>query len=108
MAQTSKVALANIASGQTDSSLVVAVPGKTIRVVSAFLVTAATATNVTFNTKPVGSGTAISQLIACGANGGLVLPYNFDGWFSTNSGEGLSVTTGSGSTTGINVTYLEI
>ncbi len=108
MAQTSKVALANVAASQTDANVITAVSGKTLRIVSAFLVTGATATNVTFNTKPSGAGTAISQLIACGANGGLVLPYNFDGWFTTNAGEGLSVTTGSGSTTGINVTYLEI
>lgn len=108
MAQTAKTALANIASGQTDANLVTAVTSKAIRVVSLFAVTGATATNITFNSKPAGSGTAISALIACGANGGLVLPYNFDGWFDTNPGEGLSVTTGTGSITGINVTYLEI
>jgi hypothetical protein len=108
MAQTSKVAIANIGSATTDGAVITGVANKCLRIVSAFVVTGGTATNVTFNTKPAGSGTAISQLIACAANGGLVLPYNFDGWFTTNVGDGLTVTTSSGSTTGINVTYLEI
>lgn len=108
MAQTPKRALANIAASTTDGSLVAAVPGKALVVVSAFLVAGATATNVTFNTKPSGSGTGITCLIANGANGGAVLPYNEQGWFNTNQGEGLSVTTGTGATVGINVTYLEI
>ena len=43
-----------------------------------------------------------------GANGGAVLPYNEQGWFNTNQGEGLTVTTGSGSTVGVQVCYLEI
>lgn len=72
------------------------------------MVTAATATNVTFNTKPVGSGTAISCLFANGANGGAVLGYNSDGWFTTNAGEGLTATTGAGSATGIQVGYVTI
>ena len=108
MAQTPKRAFANVAASQTDSSLVSAVPGKALTVVSAFLVAGGTATNVTFNTKSSGSGTAITCLIANGANGGAVLPYNEQGWFNTNAGEGLTVTTGSGSTVGIEVAYLEI
>lgn len=108
MAQTPKRTFANISASTTDGALVSAVSGKALTVVSAFLVAGATATNVTFNTKPSGSGTAITCLIANGANGGAVLPYNEQGWFNTNMGEGLTVTTGSGSTVGIQVCYLEI
>lgn len=108
MAQTPKRTFANISSGTTDGSLISAVPGKALTIVSAFLVAGATATNVTFNTKPSGSGTAITCLIANGANGGAVLNYNEQGWFNTNAGEGLTVTTGSGSTVGIQVSYIEV
>lgn len=108
MAQTSKKAFVNVAASQTDSVVVAAVAGKVIKVVSAFLVTGGTATNVTFNSKGSGSGTAITSLIADGANGGLALNYNQYGWFDTNSGEALTVTTAAGSATGINIQYLEI
>lgn len=108
MAQTKKDAVANIAASQTDASVIAAVLGKAIRVVQVAMVSGGTATNVTFNTKPSGSGTAISPLFANGANGGAVLNYNSEGWFTTNAGEGLSVTTGTGSTTGILIGYLPI
>lgn len=108
MAQTSKKAFANVNASTTDGVIVSAVAGKSIKVVAAFLVTGGTATNVTFNSKGSGAGTAITSLIADGANGGAVLSYNFDGWFNTNPGEALTVTTGSGSATGVNVSYLEI
>lgn len=108
MAQTPKKAFANVAASQTDSSIVAAVALKAIRVVSCFMVTGATATNVTFNSKGSGAGTAITSLIADAANGGAVLNYNPEGWFSTVPGEALTVTTGAGSATGINVSYVEI
>jgi hypothetical protein len=103
-----KRAFANVAAGQTDSSVVSAVAGKRLRVIAAAVMTAATATNVTFNTKPSGAGSAISCLFACGINGGIVLPENGEGWFDTGVGEGLTVTTGAGSTTGIQVVYAEV
>lgn len=97
---------ANVAQSQTDSSIVSAVAGYKIRVIAMKAITAGTATNVTFNTKPSGAGTAITCLNPYGANGGEVLPLNDAGWFETNVGEGLTVTTGAGSTTGIQVVYL--
>lgn len=103
-----KSALANIAASQTDASVVAAVSGKRLIVVSLACQAGATATNVTFNTKPSGAGTAISPQFQNGANGGVVLPYNKQGWFRTNSGEGLAATTGAGSTTGILVNYVEL
>lgn len=95
----------DIAASQTDSSLVSAVSGARIAVHQVAVMTGATATNVTFNTKPSGAGTAISPQFQCGANGGIVLPYSEKPWFYTSAGEGLSVTTGAGSTTGILVYY---
>lgn len=105
MALGSLSAKANVAVSQTDSTVVAAVSGQRIIVEAVSTMAAATATNITFNTKPAGAGTAISPLYAQGINNGVTLPYNPKGWFSTNVGEGLSVTTGAGSTTGILVTY---
>lgn len=105
---TYKRAIVNVAASQTDSAVVTAVTGKKIRVVSLFAITGASATTVTFNSKPAGSGTAISPALAFGANGGVVLPINQDGWFETASGQGLSVTTSAGATTGIEVGYVEV
>lgn len=99
-------AFANIAASTTDGALITAVTGKIIRVVALSAVAGGTATTLTFNSKPAGAGTAISPLYANGANGGEVLPYNPKGWFDSNVGEGLTATTGGGSTTGILVNYI--
>lgn len=99
-------AFANVAASQTDSVIVAAVAGKKIRVLAWGAVAGATATNLTFNSKPAGAGVAISQLFANGANGGEVYNFNPLGWFETVAGEGLTVTTGAGATTGINVSYI--
>lgn len=101
-------AFANIAASQTDTAIVAAVAAKQIRVVSAVMVCDGTATNFTFNSKSGAAGTAISMLFANGANGGAVLPFNPVGWFQTVSGEGLSATTGGGSTTGVQVVYVTV
>lgn len=104
---TLKRAIANITASQTDSSVVAAVAGKKIRVIFLAIVSGGTATNVTFNSKGSGAGTAVSPLLANAANGGAILPFNDNGWFETNSGEALTVTTGAGATTGILVGYVE-
>lgn len=98
-------AVANPAQSQTDSAVVAAAAGKRVRVLALAAQAGATATTATFNTKPAGSGTAISPVFANAANGVLVLPFNPAGWFQTAAGEGLSVTTGAGAATGILVTY---
>lgn len=103
-----KRAKANVAASSTDSTLVAAVAGKRLRVLAMVAVCGATSTDLTFTSKPAGAGTAISPLFANAANGGEVLPFNGAGWFETESGEGLSVTTGAGSATGILVTYIEV
>lgn len=96
----------NTATATNDDSYVTAVPGARIRVTAVFAVAGGTAQTITFKSKPSGSSTAISPALAFGANGGMVLPYNPDGWFDTAKGEGLTVTTASGgSTTGVMVSY---
>lgn len=99
-----KYAFVNIAASQTASNIVSAIAGKRIRVISLAMVCGATATNSTFNSDT----TAISCLYANGANGGAVLGLNEAGWFSTNLGEALTVTTGTGSDTGIQIVYQEV
>ena len=99
-------ALKNIAASQTDAAVVTAVTGYAIRVVSVYALAGATATTLTFNSKPAGSGVAISPLLANAANGGEVLPHNDHGWFETEISEGLTVTTGAGATTGFQVNYI--
>lgn len=105
---TPKFAKANVAASQTDSNVVTAVAAKKIRVLALRVMTGSTATTVTFNSKPAGAGTAISELFACAANGGVALAYSQVGHFETVAGEGLTVTTGAGATTGIGVVYIEV
>lgn len=96
----------SIAASTTDSILVAAVAGKKIRVY-AFLLNQGdtTPSTVTFNSKGAGAGTAIYPALKYAANGGTNPPETASGWFETNVGEGLSVTTGAGSTTGVAVTF---
>lgn len=95
-----------IAASATDSSLVAAVARMKIRVV-AFMINQGdtTPSTVTFNSKSGGAGTAIFTPLKYGANGGTSTPLVESGWFETVAGEGLSVTTGAGSTTGVGVVY---
>lgn len=105
---TVKRAFANVAASSTDSNIVSAVAAKVLWIISYRIIAGTTATNVTFNTKPAGAGTAIDFLHACAASGGAMGQRNIDSWFRTGSGEGLTVTTGAGSTVGIGVTYIEV
>ena len=100
-----KKALANIAASQTDAALVTAVAGSAIKVLGLCAKAGGTATNITFNSKPAGAGTAISALFANGINGETILPFCKEGWFETVVGEGLTCTTGAGATTGIQIIY---
>ncbi len=97
---------ANVAASQTDSPIIAAVAGYSIRVLSVYALAGGTATDLTFNSKPAGAGAAISPLLGNEARGGEVLGYHPHGHFRTLVGEGLSVTTGAGATTGLQVTYI--
>lgn len=105
---TPKFAKANVAASTTDGNIVTAVGGKKIRVLEFRLHAGGTATTVTFNSKPAGAGTAISELFALGINGMRDDGFSPIGHFETVTGEGLTVTTGAGATTGIGVVYVEI
>lgn len=108
-ALTPKFAKANVAASTTDGAIVAAVAAKQIRVLSYRLQAGATATNVTFNTKPGGAGTAVTELIATGpTTGSSSQGFSPVGHFQTAAGEGLSVTTGTGSTVGVGVVYIEV
>ncbi|QQS08661.1 MAG: hypothetical protein IPK69_11830 [Phycisphaerales bacterium] len=98
---------ANVAASTTDGAVIAAVASKKLRVHALAVVCGGTATTVTFNTKPGGAGTAISATFALPANGIMVLPESLSGWFETSAGQGLSVTTGAGSTVGIQVAYTQ-
>ena len=113
----SKTSFVNVAASQTDTNIVTGIDAKRIRVIGGFAVVAGTAMNITFNSKGTGSGTAITSIIPCGANGGAVWPLPAQtttgepphGYWTTNKGEGLAVTTGSGATiVGITLTYVEL
>lgn len=72
----------------TTTTLVAAVPGKTIRMLRYDFI-AAGAVNVTFKSDT----TPIAGPYACAANGGIAPPESLCGIFETASGEALKVTT---------------
>lgn len=94
----------NIVASTATGEIVAAVAGQRIRVLSVIALAGGTETDLTFKS----ASTAISLLFANASNGGEVLPHNAHGWFQTAPGEALNVTTGAGSTTGIQVNYLLI
>lgn len=71
-----------------DNTLVAAVTGRKIRVVSLYLVASGA---VTARFESDASGTALSGQMQLAANGVLALPYNPSGWFQTASGELLNL-----------------
>lgn len=95
----------NVAAAATDSVLVAASSTNKIRVLALFVngVDAGVCT-FTFNSKGAGAGTAISPTFEVPLNGGFVLPMS-DGWFETNVGEGLTITTAAASAVGVVVVY---
>lgn len=95
----------SVAASATDSVLVTGIPGRKVRVLGIFINHGdTTSSSVTFNTKPSGSGTAISPALKYAPNGGTSV-YSPDGFFESNVGDGLTVTTSAGSTTGLIVQY---
>jgi hypothetical protein len=98
----------DVAASQTDSAIVAAVAGHIIRVHAFILLCGATATVVTFKSKPAGGGSDISPDFQLGANLPLEPGWNPVGWFQTVVSEGLSIDTGAGSTTSIVAAYSTI
>ena len=113
----SKTSFANVAASQIDANIISAKDSTIFRVIGGFVVVAGTAMNVTFNSKGTGAGTAITSIIPCGINGGLLMPSPSQdnsgeppfGYFDTIKGQGLTVTTGAGaSIVGVTVRYTEL
>lgn len=106
----------NIAPSQTDSSLIAAQMGVAYRVIGGFAMVAGTATNVTLLSKGTGAGTTIGPLMPCGINGGISWPIAAQqktgdapyGYFESNRGEGITITTGAGASTAIHLIYIKI
>lgn len=92
------------AASQTDATIIAAVGGKKLRVVSLVTQCGSTSTTLLFES---GTATRIHRVPA-GANGGQALGYNPAGHFETAVGAALTVTTGSGSDTDITLTYIEV
>jgi hypothetical protein len=89
----------SVAVATTDSVVVAAVPGMKVRVLA--YVVAATTTppaTVVFNSKGSGAGTAVSATYGLVAQQTLNEATDSSGLFQTNQGEGLTVTTGAGTT----------
>ena len=103
-ALTPKFFTQSVTAASTDTSVVSAVGGKKLRILSLVVQCGGTATDITFES----STTTRKHKIPAGANGGQVLPFNPLGWFETATGESLTVTTGAGSTTEISGTYVEV
>jgi len=101
-------AFSNIAQSQVDAPIIAAKLDVKYRVIAFHVQTGGVATNINFNSKPAGVGVAISMIYQNAINGGSVPGYNPAGWFETEFGEGLTATTGGGSTTGVQVVYTEI
>ena len=68
------------AAASGDNTLVAAVTGKKIRVLSLFAV-ASGAVTVAFESGA--SGTALTGQMNVGANGNITMPFNPEGWFET-------------------------
>lgn len=88
-----------------DNTLVAAVTGKKIRVVSAFLVAAGTV-NARFESGA--AGTALTGQMNLVANTGFVLPFNPVGWFETASATLLNLELSAAVSVDGSLTYVEV
>lgn len=89
------------ASGSTE--IVAAKTGKSIRVVSAAIVT-----TLANSVKFLSASTDISATWPLGANGGIVLPYNDHGWCQTADSEALNINLSASTATGVHVEYVVV
>jgi hypothetical protein len=94
-------AYSDVSASTTDGALITGVTGKKIRVHAVAISCGGTASTVVFNTKPAGAGSAAGPIF----NNSISLPFNQAGWFDTARGEGLTASTGAGSTSGVLVVY---
>jgi len=89
----------------TDTTLVAAVAGKKIRVVSILLV-CDSSVGVRFESDT--AGTALTGVMTFAANGGLALPFNSNGWIETVAGELLNMELSGAVQVSGSITYVEV
>ena len=98
----------SVAASQTDSSIIAAVTSKKLRVVAGIISAGDTAGSaLTFESDDAVTDTVLMKFQPA-ANQTIVLPYNPLGYFETDSGEALILTTGAGSTTEMSFVYVEV
>ena len=90
-----------------DNTIVSAVTGKKIRVLSYVLVNGHTATQ-TARFESAASGTALTGQMILGANGGVVAQMNEGGWFQTVAGELLNLELAGATTVDGHLSYIEV
>lgn len=90
-----------------NNTVVAAVSGKKIRVMSCYLVNGHTSTQ-TIRFESGAGGTALSGQIILAANGGFVLPYNPEGWFETADGALLNLELAGATTVDGGLNYIEV
>ena len=91
------------ASSSGANTLVAAVTGRRIVVVSAFFLAAGA---VTGTLQSGAGGTALCGPVALPANGGFVLPFNPNGWFETTEGVLLNLNLGGAVQVGGVISYV--
>ncbi len=91
----------------TDGSAMAAAPGYRMRAISYSIVCGSSATAVTFNSKGSGAGTAITSPKTLGANGVSNADSEY-GVFESKVDEKITVSTGSGSTCGVDLAYVYV
>lgn len=89
-----------------DTTIVAAVSGQKIRVLSAYIVASGGANTVRFESGA--GGTALSGQMSLAANGGLVLPYNEGGWFETSAGALLNLELSAATSVDGGISYVEV
>lgn len=91
------------ASALGSTQILAGVTGRSIRVVSAAIVT-----TLANNVKFLSDSTDISATWPLGANGGIVLPYNDHGWVQTAEGEALNINLSVATATGVHIEYIVV
>lgn len=91
--------------GSGDNTLVAAVTGKRIRVLSYALVAAAA---VTVRFESGASGTALTGQMSLAANGGVSAAFNEGGWFQTAAGSLLNLELGGAVSVDGHLSYIEV
>ena len=89
-----------------DNTLVAAVTGKKIRLISMFAIMTGTAVTIRFESGA--GGTALTGQMTPSQGGGFVLPYNPGGWFETAAGSLLNLELGGAQSVDGCLTYVEI